>query len=101
MLVPVASPARLDGKRVLVGVGGSIAAYRACDVVRRLKELGAVVRVAPTRAAAAFVAPLTFEALSGQPCLGGVLDVDQGKIPHIEEAYAASVAVVVPATADL
>lgn len=91
----------LQGKHVLVGVGGSIAAYRACDVVRRLGELGASVRVAPTKSAAAFVTPLTFEALSGRPCLGGVLEMDSGRIPHIEEAYAADAAVLVPATADL
>jgi phosphopantothenoylcysteine decarboxylase / phosphopantothenate---cysteine ligase len=93
--------ARLADKRVLLGVGGSIAAYRACDVIRRLRELGIAVRVAPTRAACAFVTPLTFEALSGQRVLGGVLEVEDGKIPHIEEAYAADVAVVAPATADL
>lgn len=91
----------LDGRRVLVGVGGSIAAYRACDVVRRLVELGATVRVAPTKAATAFVTPLTFEALSGRPCLGGVLEMENGRIPHIEEAYAADCAVIVPASADL
>jgi phosphopantothenoylcysteine decarboxylase/phosphopantothenate--cysteine ligase len=91
----------LDGKRVLVGVGGSISAYRACDVVRALKKLGAQVRVAPTRAACAFVTPLTFEALSGAPVLGSVLDVEDGRIPHIEEAYAADVVVVAPASADL
>jgi phosphopantothenoylcysteine decarboxylase / phosphopantothenate---cysteine ligase len=92
---------RLDGRHVLVGVGGSIAAYRACEVVRGLKELGASVRVAPTKAAAQFVTPLTFEALSGEPCLGGVLDMEGGKIPHVEEAYRADAAVLVPATADL
>lgn len=91
----------LAGQRVLLGVGGSIAAYRACDVVRRLRELGATVRVAPTRAAAAFVTPLTFEALSGEPCLGDVLEVERGKIPHVEEAHAVRVALVAPATADL
>jgi phosphopantothenoylcysteine decarboxylase/phosphopantothenate--cysteine ligase len=92
---------RLEQQRILVGVGGSIAAYRACDVVRRLRELGAVVRVAPTSAARAFVTPLTFEALSGAPCLLDVLDVDDGRIPHIEEAYATTCALVAPASADL
>lgn len=93
--------ARFANKKVLVGVGGSIAAYRACDVVRRLRELGIEVRVAPTRAAQAFVTPLTWEALSGRPILGGVLDVEHGRIPHIEEAYAADAALVAPASADL
>lgn len=92
---------RLAGKHILVGVGGSVAAYRACDLVRRLRELGATVRVAPTRGAAAFVTPMTFEALSGAPCLGGVLEMERGKIPHIEEAYIADAAVIAPASADL
>ena len=92
---------RLAGQHVVVGVAGSIAAYRAADVVRALRAHGASVRVAPTKAAQAFVTPLLFEALSGQPCLLTSLDVDQGKIPHVEEAYAAAVVVVVPASADL
>ncbi len=100
-MLPAGMRNPLAGKRVLVGVGGSIAAYRACDVVRRLRELGATVRVAPTRAAAAFVTPMTFEALSGAPCLGGVLDVEHGRIPHVEEAHACDLVLVVAATADL
>lgn len=91
----------LQGKRVLVGVGGSIAAYRACDLVRRLRELGATVRVAPSKSACAFVTPLTFEALSGAPCLSGLLDMDNGRIAHIEEAYAADAVILAPATANL
>ncbi len=91
----------LTGKHVLVGVGGSIAAYRACDLVRRLRELGASVRVAPTKAACAFVTPLTFEALSGMRVLGAVLELDDGIIPHVQEAYRADLAIVAPASADL
>lgn len=100
-MLPPSMQTPLFGKRVLVGVGGSIAAYRACDVVRRLRELGAIVRVAPTRAAAAFVTPMTFEALSGMTCLGGVLDVEHGRIPHVEEAHASDLVLVCAATADL
>lgn len=100
-MLPTSMRNPLAGKRVLVGVGGSIAAYRACDVVRRLRELGATVRVAPTRAACAFVTPMTFEALSGLPCLGGVLDVEHGRIPHVEEAHASDLVLVSAATADL
>lgn len=92
---------RLAGLHVVVGVAGSIAAYRAADVVRELRARGASVRVAPTRAAQAFVTPLLFEALSGHPCLTTSLDVDGGKIPHVEEAYQAAVVVVAPASADL
>jgi phosphopantothenoylcysteine decarboxylase/phosphopantothenate--cysteine ligase len=92
---------RLAGRHVVVGVSGSIAAYRACDVVRELRAQGASVRVAPTKGAQAFVTPLTFEALSGQPCLTTSLDLDDGRIPHVEEAYRAAVVVVAPASADI
>ena len=91
----------LQGQRVLLGVGGSISAYRACEVVRGLVKAGARVRVAPTKAATSFVTPLTFEALSGQPVLGAVLELEGGKIPHVEEAYASTCIVVAPASADL
>lgn len=92
---------RLNGFSIVVGVSGSIAAYRAADVVRDLKARGARVRVAPTRGAQAFVTPLLFEALSGEPCLLTSLDVDHGKIPHVEEAYGAKAVVVAPASADI
>ena len=92
---------RLAGKHVVVGVGASIAAYKACDVVRGLRAEGATVRVAPTKAAGAFVTPLTFEALSGRPPLTTSLDMEDGRIPHVEEAYAAALVVVAPASADL
>ncbi len=99
---PHTSPfARLQGRHVVVGVGGSIAAYRAADLVRDLRAQGASVRVAPTASAQKFVTPLLFEALSGQPCLVTSLDLDHGKIPHVEEAYRAGVVVVAPASADL
>jgi len=92
---------RLDGRRVLLGVGGSIAAYRALDVVRALRARGASVRVAPTKAALEFVGALSFEALSGERLLGRSLEIDDGKIPHVEEGYAADLVVVAPASADL
>jgi len=91
----------LGGCHVIVGVSGSVACYRACDLVRDLRGLGATVRAAPTRAAQAFVTPLLLEALSGTPCLTSALDLDQGRIPHVEEAYRASVVVVAPASADI
>lgn len=92
---------RLAGRHVVVGVSGSIAAYRACDLVRELRAQGATVRVAPTTGAQAFVTPLTFSALSGLPCLTTSLELDAGKIPHVEEAYRAAVVVVAPASADV
>ncbi|HOV59145.1 MAG TPA: flavoprotein, partial [Rhodanobacteraceae bacterium] len=57
----------LASLRVLLGVSGGIAAYKAADLVRRLREAGAEVRVVMTESAARFVTPLTFQALSGQP----------------------------------
>jgi phosphopantothenoylcysteine decarboxylase / phosphopantothenate---cysteine ligase len=91
----------LAGRRIVVGVTGSIAAYKAVLVVRRLLEAGAVVDVAMTRSAAAFVAPLTFATLTRRPVVGDILelDVDQ-QIAHIELAEAADAVVIAPATAN-
>lgn len=90
----------LQGKHVVLGVSGSIAAYKACELARQLVAESARVRVAPTRSATRFVTPLTFEALTGTPCLEDVLDMEDGRIPHIEEAYAADLVMVAPATAN-
>ncbi|MFZ9887765.1 MAG: bifunctional phosphopantothenoylcysteine decarboxylase/phosphopantothenate--cysteine ligase CoaBC [Myxococcota bacterium] len=91
----------LRDKRILLGVGGSIAAYKACELARALMREGAIVTVAPTRSATRFVGPLTFEGLTGRPCLVDVLDTEEGQIPHVEEAYRADLAVVAPASANL
>ena len=61
-----------DPPRVVLGVSGGIAAYKACEVLRRLTETGHEVRVVPTEAALRFVGAATFEALSGQPVRTGV-----------------------------
>ena len=92
---------RLHGKHIVLGVSGSIACYRACDLIRDLRTHGATVRVAPTKGAQAFVTPLAFSALSAQPCLLTSLDLDNGQIPHVEEAYKAAAVVIAPASADL
>jgi phosphopantothenoylcysteine decarboxylase/phosphopantothenate--cysteine ligase len=88
-------------KRVLLVVTGGIAAYKAADVVRELHHAGATVQVAMTRDATQFVAPLTFEALSGRrvalDLLPGVTD---GSIDHIRLGRECDVAAVVPATAN-
>ncbi|MGE5153490.1 MAG: bifunctional phosphopantothenoylcysteine decarboxylase/phosphopantothenate--cysteine ligase CoaBC [Bdellovibrio bacteriovorus] len=89
--------------RVLLAVGGGIAAYKAAELVRRLRERGAEVRVVMTRAAVSFVSPLTFQALSGHPARLELL-VDPGAeagMDHIELARWAERLVVAPATADL
>ena len=67
---------------MVLGVSGGIAAYKACEVARRLTETGHQVRVVPTESALEFVGAATFEALSGQPVRTGVFsDVDQ--VPHV------------------
>jgi phosphopantothenoylcysteine decarboxylase/phosphopantothenate--cysteine ligase len=90
----------LDGKNVILGVTGSISAYKAADIARRLKGAGARVQVAMTRSACAFVTPLTFEALTGRPVMTDALEVRDGTIPHVDQAYAAELAIIAPATAD-
>jgi phosphopantothenoylcysteine decarboxylase/phosphopantothenate--cysteine ligase len=92
----------LQGRRVIVGVGGGIAAYKACELVRELGRAGAQVRVAMTAAAKEFVTPLTFQALSGHPVLTDYFDPSQeGNFGHLDLARWAELFVVVPATADL
>ncbi len=92
----------LAGRRVLVGVSGGIAAYKTPDLVRRLKERGAEVRVAMTPAACEFVTPLTFQAVSGRPVHLELLDERaEAAMGHIELARWAEMIVVAPASADL
>ncbi|OJH36936.1 bifunctional phosphopantothenoylcysteine decarboxylase/phosphopantothenate--cysteine ligase CoaBC [Cystobacter ferrugineus] len=92
----------LQGRRVIVGVGGGIAAYKACELVRELGRAGAQVRVAMTEAAQQFVTPLTFQALSGHPVLTDYFDPSQeGNFGHLDLARWADLYVVAPATADL
>jgi phosphopantothenoylcysteine decarboxylase / phosphopantothenate---cysteine ligase len=90
----------VDRKRVIVGVSGGIAAYKACTVVRQLAEAGHEVRVVPTESALRFVGAATFEALSGQPVHTGVFD-DVPEVPHVQLGKQADLVVVAPATADL
>src|SRR5918998_3062930 len=92
----------LQGRRVIVGVGGGIAAYKACELVRELGRAGAQVRVAMTEAAKQFVTPLTFQALSGHPVLTDYFDpAQEGNFGHLDLARWAEAYVVAPATADL
>nr|WP_156657687.1 bifunctional phosphopantothenoylcysteine decarboxylase/phosphopantothenate--cysteine ligase CoaBC [Mycobacterium kyorinense] len=90
----------MDRKRIVVGVSGGIAAYKACTVVRQLTEAGHQVRVIPTESALRFVGAATFEALSGQPVHTGVFD-DVPAVPHVAIGQQADLVVVAPATADL
>ena len=90
----------MDLKRIVVGVSGGIAAYKACTVVRQLAEAGHEVHVIPTEAALRFVGAATFEALSGQPVRTSVFD-DVPAVPHVHLGQQADLVVVAPATADL
>ncbi len=89
-----------DRKRIVVGVAGGIAAYKACTVVRQLTEAGHEVRVIPTESALKFVGAATFEALSGQPVHTGVFE-SVHEVPHVRIGQQADLVVVAPATADL
>jgi len=90
----------MSPKRIIVGVAGGIAAYKACSVVRQLCEAGHDVRVVPTEAALRFVGAATFEALSGHPVHTGVFE-DVPDVPHVRLGQEADLVVVAPATADL
>ncbi|MBS0558106.1 MAG: bifunctional phosphopantothenoylcysteine decarboxylase/phosphopantothenate--cysteine ligase CoaBC [Proteobacteria bacterium] len=87
--------------RILLGVSGGIAAYKAAELVRRLRDAGAVVRVVLTANAARFVTPLTFQALSGQPVRSGLWDESaEAALGHIELARWAQRILVAPASAN-
>ena len=90
----------MNRKRIIVGVAGGIAAYKACSVVRQLSESGHDVRVVPTESALRFVGSATFEALSGNPVRTGVFE-DVPDVPHVRLGQEADLVVVAPATADL
>ncbi|MCZ8379558.1 bifunctional phosphopantothenoylcysteine decarboxylase/phosphopantothenate--cysteine ligase CoaBC [Mycobacterium sp. CPCC 205372] len=89
-----------DRKRIIVGVAGGIAAYKACTLIRQLAEAGHSVRVVPTESALRFVGAATFEALSGNPVHTGVWD-DVHEVPHVRFGQEADLVVVAPSTADL
>ena len=89
-------------RTVVLGVGGGIAAYKACELARLFVRGGGTVRVAMTRNATRFVAPLTFQALTGHPVLVDLLDPESDRgYGHLELARRAELLVVAPATADL
>lgn len=89
----------LQDKRIVLGVTGGIAAYKACDLVSRLKKRGAQVRVVLTAHACQFVPPLTFETLSGNPALTDTF-APRSEMEHIALAKWADIFVIAPATAN-
>lgn len=91
----------LRQRRILIGVTGGIAAYKICELVRRLRDLDAEVRVVMTEGATHFVTPTTFQALSGQPVRVTLWDeAGEAAMGHIELAKWAERVIVAPASAD-
>jgi phosphopantothenoylcysteine decarboxylase/phosphopantothenate--cysteine ligase len=92
----------LSGKRILLVIGGGIAAYKALDLIRRLRERGASVRAAMTKAATEFVTPLSVASLSGDRVYDDLFSLtDEAEMGHIELSRDADLLVIAPATADL
>ena len=92
----------LSGRRVLLIIGGGIAAYKSLELIRRLKERGASVRAIMTQAAHQFVTPLSVSSLSGDKVYTDLFDLtDEAEMGHIELSRDADLLVVAPATADL
>jgi len=97
--LPGATPGAVRGL-VVVGVGGGIAAYKACELVRRLRADGFDVTVVPTASALKFVGVATWEALSGHPVSGDVF-TDVPAVTHVATGQQTDLVIVAPATADL
>jgi len=92
----------LADKKIVLGVTGSIAAYKAADLIRRLREVGADVHVVMTQSACEFITPLTLQTLSGKPVAIDLLDADQeSAMGHIKLARWADWILIAPATADV
>jgi phosphopantothenoylcysteine decarboxylase/phosphopantothenate--cysteine ligase len=94
----------LEGRRILVGVTGGIAAYKVCTLASHLTQAGAEVDVVMTDAAGRFVSPLTFEALTGRPAYASMWSTGERGLPthitHVGLAEAADLIVIAPATAN-
>ncbi len=94
-------PTYLQGRRVLLGITGGIAAYKAAELVRGLRKAGVEVRVVMTEAATQFVTPMTLQALSGNPVRSALFDAEhETAMGHIELARWAELVLIAPASAD-
>ncbi|MDR1870445.1 MAG: bifunctional phosphopantothenoylcysteine decarboxylase/phosphopantothenate--cysteine ligase CoaBC [Deltaproteobacteria bacterium] len=93
-------PAVLRNRRLILIVTGGVAAYKAAELARLYIKAGAIVRVAMTKAATRFVGPLTFESLTGQPCVSDMWAGSRTEIAHVSWAEWAEAIVVAPATAN-
>ena len=92
---------QLEGKTILLGITGGIAAYKSCNIVRLLQKCGAHVKVVMSEHATEFVGPLTFRALTNEPVAVGLFDDPSDPIHHISLAQEADLVVVAPATANI
>lgn len=90
-------------KRIILGVTGSIAAYKAAEIIRRLCEKGFKVSVVMTKEAENFITPLTLSSLAGEPVYSGMFDAAKGAwaMPHIKLAQEADLVLIAPATANI
>lgn len=96
---PVSRDLPLAGRRIALGVTGSISAYKAADLCSKLRQLGAAVEVIMTRAATQFIAPLTFQSLTGRAVVVDMFAAEEAEA-HVEVSRRAQALVIAPATAD-
>lgn len=103
MVDPLVPERSLAGRHILIGVGGSVAAYKACDVVAGIRRRGADARVAMSGSAGRFVTPTLLQAMSGHPVASSLWDDASAEhgMSHLELASWCEVQVVVAASADL
>jgi phosphopantothenoylcysteine decarboxylase / phosphopantothenate---cysteine ligase len=99
MTNPMQNDAPLSGRRIVLGVTGSISAYKAADLCSKLRQAGAVVEVVMTPAATQFVAPLTFQSLTGRAVVVDMFAAEEAEA-HVEVARRADALVIAPASAD-
>ena len=92
---------QLEGKTILLGITGGIAAYKSCNIVRLLQKRGAHVKVVMSEHATEFVGPLTFRALTNEPVAVGLFDDPSDPIHHISLAQEPDLVAVAPATANI
>src|SRR4030042_3642364 len=91
----------LEDKTVVLGVTGSIAAYKAAELASQLTQVGAKVEVIMTEAAIEFITPLTFRNITGRPVVTRMFELaSEYSVEHVASAEAADVVVIAPATAD-
>jgi phosphopantothenoylcysteine synthetase/decarboxylase len=92
--------AALSGRTIVLGVSGSVAAYKAAEIARRLIDAGAQVTAVLTAGAQEFITPLTFTAITGRPALTDSFALPQGAMPHLDIAKSAAAVLLAPASAN-